>query len=606
MQRILSHGFRGFPVDCLFTIVLTMLFNLGCSESEGTGTEGLDADVTYELPSGSDGLIDVGFDSYEETPQVSYDLVDESVEDEPCLAADDAPDSDGDGVPDECDRCDDADDNADDDQDGVPDACDLCPIGDDNNDSDEDGTPDSCDCGEQGDACHELAFCVPNDDGFDCQCLLGFQGDGFNVCNDIDECLGGRCATDAECHNNFGGFTCACSTGFIGQPYSAACEECTACTGGLSYETQACQGTTDRVCSDCTTCTETQYETVACSGTTDRSCAECTACAETQYALSDCAATADQVCANCTTCSGTQYQVSDCTDVADRVCADCTACSGTQFQVSDCSASANRVCDDCAVCSGSQYQVSDCSASADRICHNCDESCATCDDAGPTGCTTCAEEYYDADTGVDHNCLPFRTPIVFESATGDTCSGYWPVTSRFWPGWRFEVPEGTRFAVDTLGYYGRSGTGTLFFAVAELDPASRTPEPIDLTGDDVVALVVRDWPSEEGEVTVEVDVEIGEGTYGIWVGTSMHGADGSGSGACAGMDVVAGTEATYTLDVTSDSWSSASGARYFVAGETIGAVCGNGILEPTEACDDGDDNGTDVGDCNPACSGLID
>ncbi|PLY01047.1 MAG: hypothetical protein C0622_07770 [Desulfuromonas sp.] len=60
-------------------------------------------------------------------------------------------DSDGDGIPDECDICD-GDDTVDSDGDGVPDACDICPLGDDAVDVDLDGVPDACDICFPGDA----------------------------------------------------------------------------------------------------------------------------------------------------------------------------------------------------------------------------------------------------------------------------------------------------------------------------------------------------------------------------------------------------------------------------------------------------------------------
>ena len=55
------------------------------------------------------------------------------------------PDSDGDGIPDDCDICPTGDDAIDTDGDSVPDGCDVCPGSDDTLDSDGDKVPDDCD-----------------------------------------------------------------------------------------------------------------------------------------------------------------------------------------------------------------------------------------------------------------------------------------------------------------------------------------------------------------------------------------------------------------------------------------------------------------------------
>ncbi len=62
-----------------------------------------------------------------------------------CEGFDDKHDRDKDGVPDGCDKCEGFDDKHDRDKDGVPDACDKCEGFDDNLDMDKDGVPDTCD-----------------------------------------------------------------------------------------------------------------------------------------------------------------------------------------------------------------------------------------------------------------------------------------------------------------------------------------------------------------------------------------------------------------------------------------------------------------------------
>ena len=62
-----------------------------------------------------------------------------------CADADDALDTDQDGVPNACDQCPEGPDGVDGDLDGVADACDVCDGFDDLSDTDADNVPDGCD-----------------------------------------------------------------------------------------------------------------------------------------------------------------------------------------------------------------------------------------------------------------------------------------------------------------------------------------------------------------------------------------------------------------------------------------------------------------------------
>jgi photosystem II stability/assembly factor-like uncharacterized protein len=81
------------------------------------------------------------------------------------LPCGEAIDTDGDGVPDDCDACPDADDAQDADNDRVPDDCDLCPGFSDNADADADGVPNDCDNCPGGDD-----FIDPDSDGVPSDC----------------------------------------------------------------------------------------------------------------------------------------------------------------------------------------------------------------------------------------------------------------------------------------------------------------------------------------------------------------------------------------------------------------------------------------------------
>ena len=79
------------------------------------------------------------------------------------------------------------------------------------------GQPDD-DCLAGTHNCNDRAQCVkllPN--GFRCECMIGYTGDGLN-CSDIDECALGtdNCHIRATCSNTLGNFTCSCNVGYAG------------------------------------------------------------------------------------------------------------------------------------------------------------------------------------------------------------------------------------------------------------------------------------------------------------------------------------------------------------------------------------------------------
>ncbi|MEN0063923.1 MAG: hypothetical protein AAGA48_17350 [Myxococcota bacterium] len=111
-----------------------------------------------------------------------------------CPFVDDALDYDYDGVADPCDLCPFGDDLVDTDEDSVPDDCDLCPLGPDNIDTDFDGIPDGCDiCPDASDFLDEDGDSVPNgcdicegsDDALDSDADL--VPDGCDACEGFDD-----------------------------------------------------------------------------------------------------------------------------------------------------------------------------------------------------------------------------------------------------------------------------------------------------------------------------------------------------------------------------------------------------------------------------------
>jgi hypothetical protein len=75
--------------------------------------------------------------------------------------------------------------------------------------------------------CHVDANCTATNTFFECTCKSGYTGDGFNTCEDIDECAtnSNHCAVEATCSDIDGSYTCACNTGYTGDGFD--CSEIT-------------------------------------------------------------------------------------------------------------------------------------------------------------------------------------------------------------------------------------------------------------------------------------------------------------------------------------------------------------------------------------------
>merc|ERR1712113_266143 len=117
----------------------------------------------------------------------------------------------------------------------------------------EDNTSSACqtgcyavnvdECTEGTHNCDPNAKCTDTDDGFTCECNAGYDGDGvisYNSdgdlimgCNNIDECAIGisNCGANAQCIDTIGGFDCECIAGYNGDGFSCVNnDECAAGT----------------------------------------------------------------------------------------------------------------------------------------------------------------------------------------------------------------------------------------------------------------------------------------------------------------------------------------------------------------------------------------
>ncbi len=82
--------------------------------------------------------------------------------------------------------------------------------------------------------CSTHATCTNLPGTFDCTCIAGYEGDGFN-CIDIDECatMTDECDPNATCANNEGSYSCTCNAYWQGPGITCTdIDECAAGTSG--------------------------------------------------------------------------------------------------------------------------------------------------------------------------------------------------------------------------------------------------------------------------------------------------------------------------------------------------------------------------------------
>lgn len=69
--------------------------------------------------------------------------------------------------------------------------------------------------------CGENTICIAtSDDSYECECKNGFAHSSDDTCVDIDECRGSHiCSEYAECVNRIGGYDCHCLQGYEGNGF---------------------------------------------------------------------------------------------------------------------------------------------------------------------------------------------------------------------------------------------------------------------------------------------------------------------------------------------------------------------------------------------------
>ncbi|CAI8054869.1 Fibrillin-1, partial [Geodia barretti] len=123
-------------------------------------------------------------------------------------------------------------------------------------------------CDEDTDTCDGNATCSDTEGGYECECNIGYSGDGFS-CSNINECFNGSvCDENAECYDTAGSYECTCFSGYTGDGYTCQdidecladpCDENAPCSnnnGSFSYINE-CDEDTD-TCDGNATCSDTE------------------------------------------------------------------------------------------------------------------------------------------------------------------------------------------------------------------------------------------------------------------------------------------------------------------------------------------------------------
>lgn len=290
--------------------------------------------------------------------------------------------------------------------------------------------------------CGANGTCVAEGTSFTCECASGYKGSDCAACasgyyRDGDACVAcsGACPAgkyeSAACSATANRVCSTCSGACPAGEYEAAacsgtanrvCSACTSvsqcassvtCAGAADSQCSTCNaeyylvdGTVD-VCTACAgTCSTGQYESVACGGTANRVCSACASVSQCASSIT-CTGAADS---QCTMCNPSYYLVDGTVDT----CAACSgACGAGQYESAACSPTADRVCSACTSISQCASSVT-CTGAADSQCAMCNAGYALVNATADT-CVAAAEAL-DFD-GVDDQ-VTIANDGTFDFTTG--------------------------------------------------------------------------------------------------------------------------------------------------------------------------------------------
>ncbi|MBC8293775.1 MAG: hypothetical protein H8E45_11510, partial [Proteobacteria bacterium] len=479
-------------------------------------------------------------------------------------------------------------------------------------------TDDICD---PASGCSNLTNNAACDDGDPCtsgdQCDVGScVAGGPTTCDDSNACTTDSCSAGIGCQfvpglidcndgNGCTDDTCDPASGCVNSNNSLACDDGNACTTADTCTGGSCVGGLPPGCDDGNNCTvDTCHDLLGCVNTTlidGSACLDGDACngAETCQAGA-CTAGVALNCDDGNSCTGDGCDtLSGCVNfaVADgTTCADGDACNGDETcQSGACSAGSALNCDDANVCTidscdaatgCANAAVADGSTCADGDACNGDETCQSgnCVAGAAVNCSDGNACTIDTCSPGDGNC---SHQVSNDSACPDAQLRLEGVPASLVPGADFQA----NLVIDTGSASEFLGAYTVDFAwpaaLAVLDSVGGG-NAIEFSGAPVANL------------------GLGTATLAAFQGSSLTSPSGAVHVATLHFSVPADAAAGSTIDISvsastvTDVDGVAMSATATGANVYVESVCGNGIVELAEQCDDG---GTVDGDCcSSACS----
>jgi hypothetical protein len=196
------------------------------------------------------------------------------------------------------------------------------------------------------------------------------------------------------------------------------CTTLTQCVAGVKYQSKAPTATSDRECSNCAPQCDgsKEYETQACAGAKNRVCTAHTQCSASQYCHTAGSAVSNSVCRDLTVCTGQQYESRAPSNIchefnSNRVCSPITACSSSQYLSTPATATSDAVCTGVKNCADDEYQTAAPTATSDRQCSKIKEcSSGQYQSVGPTATS-------------DRQCAQCSTPSCSATQWLEPCMG---------------------------------------------------------------------------------------------------------------------------------------------------------------------------------------
>lgn len=110
-------------------------------------------------------------------------------------------------------------------------------------------------------ACGVGAVCNQIGGRVECICPVGYTGNAYVECRDLDECLENPCGVNAVCINTAGSYDCKCKRGFFGNPFAmcstiqndcddplnCVCGKSVSCPSGYRCENSRCLNLCDGI-----------------------------------------------------------------------------------------------------------------------------------------------------------------------------------------------------------------------------------------------------------------------------------------------------------------------------------------------------------------------